>query len=266
MRSKYFLFLLAVLPFFVTGCSSSKNEKLHVIKIEASSVPQAQMLEYVKPELKEQGIDLQIIVVDDYNIPNRALADKEVDANFFQHIPYLEEQIKQFHYPLCVLAKTHIEPIGLYSKKVKSLQELSNGSTIAIPNDPTNEARALLLLQRAGLIKLNSENIYNITPMNISQNPHQFVFKEIDAALLPRTLDDVNAAIIPTNYALQAGFSPLKDALLLEDQHSPYVNVIVIRCEEQNQADLLILKKDMNSESMRQYILETYKGAVIPAF
>ena len=251
---------------FLISCHSPNTKEPHTIKIEASSAPQAQILEQIKPELKNEGIDLCIIIVDDYNIPNRAVADKEADANFFQHMPFLEEQIRQFHYPLCVLAKTHIEPMGIYSRKETSLQDLADGSTIAIPNDPTNEARALLLLQNAGIISLKSKGIAHTTILDIDQNPHHFVFKEIDAALLPRTLDEVEAAVIPTNYALQAGYSPMKDALLIEGEDSAYVNVIVVRCDDMNNPDLLALKKAMNSKQMRDYMLKTYDGAVVPAF
>src|ERR1700678_4373255 len=147
-----YLFLSACALLLFSSCSSEhKNE----LKIVASPVPHAQMLEFIKPDLKNQGIDLNIIVSDDYNMPNRALANHEVDANFFQHIPFMNEQIKQFHYPIENLAKIEIEPMGIYSKKITSLSELKEHSTIAIPNDPTNEARALLLLQKHKLIQLD---------------------------------------------------------------------------------------------------------------
>ena len=159
------------------------------------------MLEFVKPDLKAQGIDLIIIVTDDYNIPNRALAGKEVDANFFQHIPFMEEQIKQFHYSIASIAKIEIEPMGIYSKKIHAFSDLKENSTIAVPNDLTNEARALFLLQSHGIIQLDNSSNLQATILNITKNPKNIKFIEVDAAMLPRSLEDVDAAAINTNYA-----------------------------------------------------------------
>lgn len=244
------------------GCSS----KEHGLKIAASSVPHAQMLDYIKPDLKAQGVNLIIIVTDDYNMPNRALAEKEIDANFFQHIPFLDEQIKQFGYPIESIAKVEIEPMGIYSKKVSSLADLKDNAVIAIPNDPTNEGRALLLLQSQGLIKLDNPNSLQATVINITSNPKKLTIREVDAAMIPRTLNQVDAAAINTNYALEAGLSPEKDALVLENKDSPYVNVLVVRNEDENRPDIQALKEALTSEKMRVFILNTYKGAVLPAF
>jgi D-methionine transport system substrate-binding protein len=220
----------------------------------------------VRPELKAQGIDLVVVVTNDYNMPNRALADREVDANFFQHIPFLEEQIKQFNYSIESIAKIEIEPMGVYSKKITHLDDLKDGSTVAVPNDPTNEARALLLLQAHGIIQLDDPSNLNTTVLNISENPKHLKFIEVDAAMLPRTLQDVDIAAINTNYALEAGLSPLKDALVLETKDSPYANVIVVRIGDENRPDILALKAAMTSEKMKEFILQKYKGAVLPAF
>lgn len=227
----------------------------------ASAVPHAQMLEAIKPDLKAEGINLIIIVTDDYNMPNRALANKEVDANFFQHLPFLEEQIKQFHYPIQSLAQVEIEPMGIYSSKITSLSSLKEQATVAIPNDPTNEARALLLLQKQGLIQIDIAA--NATILNIVKNPKKLKFIEIDAAMLPRTLDDVDIAAINTNYALQAN---LPTALILEGKDSPYANIIAIHTGDENRPEIIALKKAMTSEKMRNFILHTYHGAVQPAF
>ena len=259
IKKLFLLFTLCVL----SSCSSSSQKSLKVI---ASATPHAQLLEFVKPDLKEQGIDLKIIICDDYNTPNRALADKEVDANFFQHLPFLDEQIKQFHYPIMSLAKIEIEPMGLYSKKLLSLSDLKEKGTVAIPNDPTNEARALRLLESQGLIKLEDSNNLQATVIHITQNPKQLKFIEIDAAMLPRVLDDVDLAVINTNYALQAGLSPTKDALALESKDSPYVNIIAIRIDEDDRPDIQALKSAMTSEKMRHFIIEKYQGAILPAF
>ncbi len=242
------------------GCSSEHKEGL---KVAASSMPHAQMLEAVKPELKSEGINLIIIVTDDYNTPNRALANGEVDANFFQHLPFMEEQVKQFHYPIESLAKIEIEPMGIYSEKISSLSDLKEKATIAIPNDPTNEARALLLLRKQGLIELDNPDNLQATILNIVKNPKELKFIEVDAAMLPRTLADVDAAAINTNYALQAD---LKNPLVLEGKDSPYANIIAIRKGEENRPEIIALKKAMTSEQMRDFIKKTYKGAVQPTF
>ena len=246
----------------LTCCSKPKND----LKVAATPVPHAQMLEFIKPDLKAQGIELTIIVTDDYNMPNRALNSQEVDANFFQHIPFLEEQIKQFHYKIETLAKIEIEPMGIYSKKIDLLSDLKDGGVVAIPNDPTNEARALLLLQEHGIIQLdNSENL-QATVLNITQNPKHLKFIEVDAAMLPRTLKDVDAAAINTNYALEANLSPEKDALVLESKDSPYANIIAIHTGDETRPDIQALKTAMTSEKMRAFILEKYKGEILPAF
>lgn len=260
--NKRFFVLAAALVLGLTSCSKSKNR----FKVVATPVPHAQMLEFIKPDLKELGINLEIVVTDDYNMPNRALADKEASANFFQHLPFMEEQIKQFHYPITSLAKIELEPMGIYSKKLTSLGELKDGATIAIPNDPTNEARALLLLQSQGIIKLDNSNNLQSTVLNITYNPKHIKFIEVDAAMLARTLQDVDAAAINTNYALEAKLSPEKDALVIEGKNSPYANIIAIRKGDENNPDIKALKEAMTSEKMREFILKKYKGAVIPAF
>lgn len=247
----------------LSGCSGGEEKGL---KIAASAVPHAQILEFVKPDLKNQGIDLIIIVSDDYNMPNRALSNREIEANFFQHLPFMEEQITQFQYSIESLAKIEIEPMGIYSIKIHDLSELSEKATIAIPNDPTNEARALLLLQDHGLIKLDDSKNLQATILNIKQNPKKLKFLEIDAAMLPRSLNDVDAAAITTNYALEAQLSPQKDALVLENKDSPYVNIIAIRSGEEKRPEIVALKSAMTSEKVRAFILQTYNGAILPAF
>jgi D-methionine transport system substrate-binding protein len=243
---------------FLMGCSSEPKGGLKVV---ASSVPHAQMLEAIKPDLKEEGINLKIIVTDDYNMPNRALANGEVDANFFQHLPFMEEQVEQFNYPIESLAKIEIEPMGLYSTKLQSIGELKDLATVAIPNDPTNETRALLLLQKQGLIQLDKSK--QATILNVVKNPKKLKFIEVDAAMLPRALDDVDLAAVNTNYALQA---KLPRALVLEGKDSPYVNIIAIRKGDGDRPEIIALKKAMTSEKMRDFILKTYQGAVQPAF
>lgn len=253
-----------LLSLILLASSCSKHEK--TLTVAATSIPHSEMLNFIKPDLENQGIELDILVVDDYNIPNRALADGEVDANFFQHKPYLESQIELFEYPITTLAGIHIEPMGIYSKKIKDIKELPEKAIISLPNDPTNEARALALLHHSGVITLDSLNNYQATVLNITDNPKNITFVEMEAAMLPRTLQDVDASIINANFALQADLKPLVDALVLEDNTSSFVNVIAIRIGDENRPELIALKKAMTSEKMRAHILEKYKGAIIPAF
>ncbi len=250
----------------ILGISCSYPLPKNELKVAASAVPHAELLEFVRPDLASQGIDLRIIITDDYNMPNRALAQEEIDANFFQHIPFFDEQVKYFGYPIETLAKIEIEPMGIYSKKVHALSTLKDKATIGIPNDPTNEARALLLLQEQGLIQLDNPHNLKATIVNIKENPKHLQFIEVDAAMLPRALDDVDAVAINTNYALQAGLSPLKDALALENKDSPYVNIIAVRKGDENRPAIQALKAAMTSENMRLHIQDKYKGAIIPAF
>jgi D-methionine transport system substrate-binding protein len=257
---KKLLIFLSLL--FVASCSHPKNG----LKVAATPVPQAQMLDFIKPTLKEQGIDLIVVVTDDYNVPNRALVDHEVDANFFQHIPFMDEQIKAFHYRIESIAKIEIEPMGIYSKKIHSISDLPDGAQISIPNDPTNEARALILLEKHGIIGLKNPGNILSTILDITSNPKHLRFIEVDAAMLPRTLSEVEAAAINTNYALEAHLSPIKDALIIEGKDSPYANVIAVRIGDQDRPDIVALKKAMTSEKMKAFIVEKYKGAVLPAF
>lgn len=247
----------------LVGCSAAPKNGL---KVAATAVPHAELLEFVESDLKAQGFDLIITVAADYNMPNRALADKEVDANFFQHLPFLEEQIKQFHYPIESIANIELEPMGIYSKKIKSLSDLKDHAIVAIPNDPTNEARALLLFQAHGFIELEDSNNLQATVLNITKNPKQIKFIEVDAAMVPRSLEDVDAAVINSNFALQANLSPLKDALVLESKDSPYANILAVRIGDENRPDIQALKAAMTSEKMKEFILQKYKGAILPAF
>lgn len=255
-------FLSFLLFALLAACSS--NEK--GLKVAGSPVPHAEILEFVKQDLKEEGVNLIIIPTDDYNIPNRALADRELDANFFQHRPFLEMQKEAFHYPLIELTAIEIEPMGLYSNKIKTLADLKSGSKVAIPNDPSNEARALFLLESQGLIELKPKNNPHSTLLNISKNEKNLSFIELDAAMIPRTLADVDLAAINTNYALEAGLNPLKDALAKEGKDSPYANILVIREGDESREDIQALKKALTSEKMREFLKEKYRGAIIPAW
>lgn len=259
-RLLLFITILCLTTLALAGC----GKKSEVVKVAATSVPHAEILEFVKEDFEAKGYELEIVVVEDYNIPNRALNDKEVDANFFQHFPYLEAQKADFGYEIQALTKVHIEPMGLYSQSITDLDQLKDGATIALPNDPSNEARALALLHTNGIIELDDPANGRATILNIVKNPKNLEFKELDAAFLPRTLPDVDAAVINTNFALQAGLVPLKDALLIEGSESPYVNILTVRTGDEDREDLKALESVLLSEKTRNFILEKYEGAVVP--
>lgn len=245
--------------------SSSSGEKV-VLKVGATAVPHAEILEQIKPELAKENIDLQIVEFNDYVQPNLTLNDGELDANFFQHKPYLDEFVSEHSVKLTSAGGVHIEPMGIYSHKVKAVDELPENATIAIPNDPTNGGRALLLLAKAGVITLKDNNDIKATVQSVVENPKNIKFQEVDAAQLPRVLDDVDAAVINTNYAMQAGFVPEKDALMIEDSTSPYVNIVAVREGDENRPEIQALMKALRSDTVKKFIEEKYKGAVVPVF
>jgi D-methionine transport system substrate-binding protein len=256
------ILLLAMLLFSVTSC---KNSSKQTLKVAATSVPHAELLEFIQPQLKAQNINLEIVVIDDFNMPNRALADREVDANFFQHLPFLEAQRNDFGYDLESLVAIHLEPMALYSKKYSKLETLPDQATIALPSDASNQARALALCEQAGLITLNSQGT-KTSLLDIASNPHHLRFIEMDSPLLSRTLEDVDAAAMSTNFALLTGLSPKKDALAIENSSSFFANLVVIRTGENQRNELQALKSALTTDQVRQYIDKHYQGAVIPAF
>lgn len=234
--------------------------------VGATPSPHAEILNLIKPDLKEKGIELEVKEFNDYVTPNTALDEKQLDANFFQHVPYMEDFAKQKNIKLVAVGKVHVEPMGAYSKKVKSKDEIKDGALIAVPNDATNEGRALLLLQKQGLIKLKDATALTQTPKDITENPKSLKFKELEAAQLPRTIQDVDVAIINTNFALKGNLDPLKDTIFSEDKDSPYANVVTTRPDNQNDPAILELVKALNSEKVKKYLEDTYKGAIVPAF
>lgn len=250
----------------LTGCGGSKEDTKEKKKIVvgASPEPHAEILEQVKPILEKQGYTLEIKEFTDYITPNTALQDGSIDANFYQHIPYLEQFNKEKKTDLTYTVKVHLEPMGVYSKNIKDLKELKDGATIAVPNDSTNESRALKLLEREGIIKLKEGEL--ISKLDITENPKNIKLEELDAAQLPRTLGDVDAAVINTNYAISANLNPTKDALAIESKDSPYANVIAVKTENKNAEYIKVLNEAINSEEIRKYIEEQYKGAIVPAF
>lgn len=256
------LLILTILLVILTGCGRSSSPTL---KVAATSVPHAELLEFIQPDLEAQNIALEVLIIDDFNTPNRALANGEIDANFFQHLPFLEAQQADFGYPLESLASIHLEPMALYSKKHASLADIKDQATIAIPSDPSNEARALALCAQLGLITLKIEGT-KATLLDISSNPRKLHFIEMDSPLLSRALDDVDAAIITTNFALLGGLSPQKNALAIENEQSRFINILVIRQGDSQRPDLQALKKALTSPKIRQFIENQYQGVIIPSF
>lgn len=236
-----------------------------VLKVGATPVPHAEILEFIKPDLEKEGIDLQIVQFTDYVTPNSALNDGSLDANFHQHKPFLDSLINDRGYALTPIANIHVEPIGLYSSKFKNIDELPNGAVIAIPNDPSNGGRALLLLEAEKLIKLADSTNLQATELDIVENPKELKIKPVEAALLPRTLGDVDAAVINGNYALQAGLNSA-DALILEGAQSPYANILVVQSSKVDDENLQKLKNVLQSQKVKDFIQEKYKGEIVPAF
>ncbi|WP_455543979.1 MetQ/NlpA family ABC transporter substrate-binding protein [Intestinibacter sp.] len=247
----------------LTGCSSGGSDD-KTIKVGASPTPHAEILEAAKPILEEKGYTLKISTYDDYVLPNDALNDGSLDANYFQHIPYLEETVKEKGYDLTYSAKVHIEPMGIYSNSLKSLDDIKDGAKVAVPNDSTNEARALQLLAKNGLIEVKEGEL--VTAKDITSNPKNLKFVEVDAAQVPSTLDDVQIAVINTNYALNVGLNPTKDALAIESSDSPYVNIVAIRSEDKDSEKIKALTEALNSDEVKKFIEEKYNGSIVPAF
>ena len=255
----------------LAGCgedkATSQGEGSAVtLTVGASPVPHSDILAQVAPVLQKDGISLKVIEFSDYVKPNLSLADKEIDANFFQHLPYLESFAKDRGLKLTSLVAVHIEPMGGYSSKIKTISEVPSEGKVAIPNDPTNGGRALKVLETAGLIKLKDGVGVTATVADVVENPKNLKFIEVEAAQLPRALDDVALAVINSNYALGANLNPTKDAIAIESKDSPYANVIAIREGEATRPELQKLKEALTSEAVRKYLEKTYKGAVVPAF
>lgn len=267
--------LAGVLAIGLIGCggtgsngsgADSKDDK--VIKIGVTPKPHKEIVDAAVPLLEKEGYKVEITEFNDYVQPNTAVEEGSLDVNFFQHTPYLNEQVQSRGLHLKSVAAIHLEPMGLYSKKITSLGELKDGSTIAVPNDPSNEARALKLLAANGLIKIKDGEL--VTPADITENPKNLQFSELEAAAVPRAVDDVDAAVINGNYAIEAGFDPTANAIVKEDKDSeaakPYANIIVVKEGNENLEKIQALIKALTSDEVRDFINKEYNGAVIPVF
>lgn len=252
----------------LAGCSSSSPDSGNAAKltVAATAVPHAEILKQVKPILEKQGIELDIKVFADYVQPNLQVAEKAIDVNYFQTKPYLDAFNRERGTTLTIITGVHIEPFGAYSRKLKNISELPDGATVTLPNDPSNNSRALLLLARNGLITLKDPSNELSTQKDITANPKNLKFRELEAAMLPRTLDEVDLALINTNYALAAGLNPTRDALLIENKDSPYVNYLVGRPDNKDDPRVQALAKALTSPEVKAFIEQKYQGAVLPAF
>lgn len=266
---KKLLALVLALGLIIVGCSSqTKNTEkdLKKVVLGVSPVPHAEIAELVKEELAKEGIELEIKVFDDYVQPNLSLKEGSLTANFFQHVPYMEKFMEEHKTKFVSLGAVHVEPIALFSKKVKSIFELREGAEILIPADASNGSRALFLLEKNGLIKLKDGVGTLVTEQDIIGNPKKIKFTPVESALMPKTYGDVDGAVINSNYALSAGLNPVKDGLAIEGSESKYANIIAVTKENAENETLKKVLKAFQSEQVKKFIKEKYNGAVVPAF
>ena len=235
------------------------------MKVGATPVPHGEFLKLVKDDLKKQGVDLEIVEFNDYILPNKALADKSIDANFFQHVPYMEDFAKRNNIPLVSVGNVHLEPMALYSKKIKNIKDLKPNDTLIIPNDPTNGGRALILLDKAGIIKLKDNKKLDSTTKDIASNPKKIKIVTLSNEQIAPRLDEVAGAIINSNFAINAGVTK-NEIILQEDKNSPYANVVTVLKGNENDPRIQKLMKALQSEKVKKYIEEKYEGRIIPAF
>ncbi len=259
---KKILVLLAALGLSVawgTGVAAA-NAK---IRLGVDGGPHAEIGELVKKIAAAKGLDIELVTFSDFVLPNAALADKEIDANSFQHLPYLEAMNRDRGYNLVSIGNTVLMPMAAYSKRIKSLDQLKDGMTVAIPNDPSNGGRALLLLADRELIRLDPAAGILPSVADITKNDHKLKIVELDAARLPRVLDDTDIAIINTNYAIEAGLLPARDALFVESKNSPYVNIIAVRAEDKDRPEFKTLVECYRNDEVKKFVDGHFKGALI---
>ena len=274
---KKILSLLLATALFLVACGN-KNEtkgaadnqdgaagKTEKLIVGATPIPHAELLNLVKDDLKKEGIELEVVEFNDYVQPNKALADKSIDANFFQHVPYMEDFGKKNHIDMVAVGNIHLEPMALYSKKIKNVNDLKNGDTLIIPNDPTNGGRALILLDKAGIIKLKDNTKLDSTPADIAENPKNIKIETLSNEQIAPRLSEVAGAIINSNFAIDAKVTK-NEIILIEGKDSPYVNVVTVLKENQNDERVKKLVKALQSEKVKKYIEEKYDGRVISAF
>ena len=246
----------------LAGCGN-KPAAEKPLKVGVTAGPHAEVMEVVKKVAEKEGLKIQIVEFNDYIQPNVALNQGDIDVNSFQHKPYLDHIVKDRNYDIVSIANTIIFPMGLYSKKIQKIDQLQDGAAVGMPNDPTNGARALLILEKQGLLKLKQGVGANASVADIVENPKNLKLKELDAALIPRSLDDLDLAAVNTNYAMTAGFVPKKDALLLEDSNSPYANILAARSKDKDDPRIQKLIKAYHSQEVKDFVQEHFKDSVV---
>jgi len=258
--------LIATLAAIAVGAGVPCLAQSETIRVGVTAGPHAEILEVVRDVAAERGFDIKVVEFTDYVIPNQALANKEIEANSFQHEPYLINQASKAGWKIAKVAYTIASPMGFYSKKYKSFDEIPNGATIAIQNDPTNAARSLQLLHANGIIKLKDGSSVTAGVLDIVDNPKGYKFVELDAAQLPRSLPDVDAAAVNNNYAVQAGLDPVNDAIIKETTDGPWVNIIAVREEDREKPWVAKLIEAYHSDRVKQFVITHFKGAYLPAW
>ncbi len=264
-RRAFVALSLAALALAACGPKEPKASAPNTLTVAATAVPHAEVLEFIKPKLAAEGLNLEIKVFNDYVQPNTQVAEKRIDVNYFQTLPYLRDFNRDKGTNLVTIVGVHVEPIGAYSGKWKTIAEAPNGATVAIPNDASTEARALLLLAKNGLVGLKTTSDL-ATLKDITSNPKNLKFKELEAPALPRILNQVDLAVINTNYALDAKLNPSKDALIIEDKTSPYVNYLVGRPDNKDDPRVKKLAAALTTPEVKAFMERKYAGAVVPAF
>lgn len=273
---KRFLVILGCLIFIagiLAGCGSKPAQETAgdsnapaKLVVGATAKPHAEILEVVKPILQKDNVDLEIKVFTDYVLLNPALKDKQIDANYFQHLPYLDDYNAKNNANLSWTVKVHTEPMGVYSKKVAELDKLADGASVGIPNDATNGGRALAVLEQAGLLKLKEGAGITATDKDIVENPKNLKINMMDAAMLPRALEDLDVCVINSNYALEANLNPVNDSIFTEVKDSPFANILAVRPEDKDKESIKKLGQALQSPEVKKFIEDNYKGSVIPAF
>ncbi|WBW50139.1 MetQ/NlpA family ABC transporter substrate-binding protein [Peptoniphilus equinus] len=270
---------LLILAFALVGCgqqpadnaaangnATPAAEENNVIKIGVSPTPHGEIINALQSEFEAAGIQVEPVIFDDYIQPNEQLAAGDLDANYFQHKPYFDEFIAENNLDLTAIGNVHIEPMAIYSDKVQAIEDVEDGSDVIIPNDATNGARALILLEEAGLIKLNDKTNLSATEADIVENPKNLKVVAMEAQNIPNTYKDAALAVINSNYALGAGLNPQTDALIIESGDSPYANLVAVRTGEEGQEKFKKLMEVLNSDAAKKVIEEQFEGAIFPAF
>ena len=264
---KLLLILFTMFIFIIScGSNSSNSVKKEKLKVAATAIPAGEVLEVVKEDLLKEGVDMEIIIFNDYIQPNKVLQSKEVDVNLFQHVPYMENFAKKHGFEMVSVGKIYLPTLALYSKKIKNISELKNGDTILLPNDPTNLARSLILLDKSGIIKLSDNKKMDSTLKDIVENPKNIKFNELSAEQLAPRLPEVAASIVNSSFALDAGLSYKEDGILAEGKDSPYANALVTLKGNENDERIQKLVKALQSEKIKKFIEEKYNGSIVPAF